>query len=167
MYGTSQRGDGYGNLYWTPKHWTHQFILANKVDAWTDNTLPTISYKYAINTIEHINDIIENNILIIKTFLLPQGDDGEVIHAKVKVCAAKFDKEQDKFLVSLGKGQANDVMVYDATIKILDTQLQRESKLEGEGQLFLFHKITDQQIIKGISSSYEVLVSWEDGSVTW
>ena len=42
------------------------FILANKVGDGTDDTIPNISHKDAIHTIQHVNDIIDNNILIEK-----------------------------------------------------------------------------------------------------
>ena len=82
-------------------------------------------------------------------FLLPQGEDGEVICAQVKARADHFDQEQQMFPVSLGEGQATDIMTYDDIIKRLDTQLQRKSKLKDKGQLLSFREITDSHIIKG------------------
>ena len=58
-------------------------------------------------------------------------------------------------------------MPYDAITKGLYMQLQRESELEDKGQFFLFWDITYHLLIKGSKSSYEVLVNWEGGSVTW
>ena len=71
------------------------------------------------------------------------------------------------FQTSLGKGQATDVMKHYAIIKILDTQLQQKSELEDKGQFFLFREITYHWINKGTNSSYDVLIIWEDWSVTW
>ena len=71
------------------------------------------------------------------------------------------------FLVSLGKGQATYIMTYDAITKGLDMQLQRESELEYKGQLLSSREIADHRLTKRSNSRYEVLVNWEDGSVTW
>ena len=70
-------------------------------------------------------------------------------------------------LVSIGEGQATYIMTYDAITKGLDMQLQRESELIDKGQLFSFRDITYHRLIKGSKSIYEVLVNWEDGSITW
>ena len=99
------------------------FISANKVDYGTDDTLPTIIYKDAIDTIQKSNDIIYNNILIRRMFLLPQGEYVEVVHAQFKVRDAQFYQEQEMLLVSPGEGQATDGMTYYAILKRLDTQL--------------------------------------------
>ena len=56
----------------------------------TDDTIPTIRYSDDINTIHHVNEIIYHKILMRKTFLLPPGENGEVIRAQVKACAAQF-----------------------------------------------------------------------------
>ena len=58
-------------------------------------------------------------------------------------------------------------MTYDAIIKRLHTQLQRESKIEDEGELFLFCEITGNRIIKITNSRYEVLFCWKNVSITW
>ena len=106
------------------------FILDNEVEDWNDDTLLDISYKDDIDTIQHVNDIIDNNILIRKTFLLPQGEDGEVIRAQVKARDAEFNLKQEMFLISLCEGQDTEVMMYNAIITIIDTLLQREFKLQ-------------------------------------
>ena len=71
------------------------------------------------------------------------------------------------FLVSLGKCQSTDIMNYYDIIKRLVMQLQRESELKNKGQALLFRNINDHTTIKVINSSYEVLVNWEYGNVTW
>ena len=43
---------------------TVHFISANEVEDGPDDTLPDISYKDAIDTIQHIHDIMDHNILI-------------------------------------------------------------------------------------------------------
>ena len=48
------------------------FISADEVEDGNDDKLPSISYNDAIDTIEHANDIRDQNILIKKTLLLPQ-----------------------------------------------------------------------------------------------
>ena len=100
-----------------------------------------ISYKYAMDTIHHFNEIIDHNIIVGKIFLLPQVKDGEVIRAQVKAWGAQFDQEQDMFLVSLEEGQATETITYDAILKVIDKQLQHESELEDKGQLLLFRDI--------------------------
>ena len=57
--------------------------------------------------------------------------------------------------------------MYDSIIKILCTKLQHESELKDKEKFLLFHDMTDNWIIKGTNSSYEVLVSWQDGYFTW
>ena len=47
------------------------FIYDNEVKDGTDDTLLTISYKYAIYTINHVNDIIDHNIIIRKKSATP------------------------------------------------------------------------------------------------
>ena len=68
------------------------FILASSVEDVTDDKLPTNSYNDYIDTIQHTNEIIDNNIIVRRTFLLSKGDDGEVIRTQVKACAAQFDQ---------------------------------------------------------------------------
>ena len=106
------------------------FISDNEVEDGNDDTLLDISYKDDIDTIQHVNDIIDNNILIRKTFLLPQGEDGEVIRAQVKARDAEFNLKQEMFLISLCEGQDTEGMMYNAIITIIDTLLQREFKLQ-------------------------------------
>ena len=90
-----------------------------------------------------------------------------MINDKFKAQYAQFDQDQEIFLVSLGERQATFIMTYDAIIKGLDMQLQYESKLKDKGQLFSFWDITDHRLIKEFNSSYEVLVNWKYGSITW
>ena len=52
---------------------TVNFIYANEVKYGTDDTVPAIRHKYAIDTIHHVNEIIDNDIIAGKTFLLLQG----------------------------------------------------------------------------------------------
>ena len=129
--------------------------------------LLTLSYNDAVYNFYQVNEIINHNIFIRKTLLLPHGEDGELIRAQVKSWTAHFDQDQDMFLVSISEVQATDSMTYDAKTKDLDMQLQRESELENKGQLFLFRDITYRRLIIGSNSSYELLVNWEYGSVTW
>ena len=129
--------------------------------------LLTLSYNDAVYNFYQVNEIINHNIFIRKTLLLPHGEDGELIRAQVKSWTAHFDQDQDMFLVSISEVQATDSMTYDAITKDLDMQLQRESELENKGQLFLFRDITYRRLIIGSNSSYELLVNWEYGSVTW
>ena len=67
------------------------FILDNKVDYGNGDTLLNIINKGAIDTIQHVNEIIENNTLIGNFLLIPQGDHGEVISAQVKSCSDQYD----------------------------------------------------------------------------
>ena len=60
------------------------FIFDNIVKYWTDDTIPRINYKNAIDTTHHVNEIINNNIITGKTFLPSYGKVGEVISAQVK-----------------------------------------------------------------------------------
>ena len=71
------------------------------------------------------------------------------------------------YLISLRKGQYTDVISYNAIIQILYTQLRRKFELKDKGQFFSFREVTDHDIIKGTNFIYEVLISWEDGYVTW
>ena len=48
------------------------FIFDNAVEDSTDDTLPAISYKDDINTIQHFNNIIDHNILFGKHFYCPR-----------------------------------------------------------------------------------------------
>ena len=89
------------------------FILDNEAQDGTDDALPDIRYTYAIDTIRQVNEIIDYNILIRKTFLFTQGEDGEFIRSQVKVCAAQFDQDQEMLLVSLCEVQATDVMTHN------------------------------------------------------
>ena len=57
---------------------------------------------------------------------------------QVKAGSAQFDQGQEMLLVSLGEGQATEIMTYDAITKGLDMQLQRESELKDKGKLFSF-----------------------------
>ena len=103
------------------------FFLAKNIKNCTDDTLLTISYKYTIDTIQNTNEIIDNNILIRKTFLLPQYKYVKVIRAQVKAHAAQLNQEKEMLLVSIGEGRATSIMTWDAIIKRLDNPLQRES----------------------------------------
>ena len=68
------------------------FIFDNAVEDSTDDTLPAIIYKDNINTIQHFNNIIDHNILIGETFLLPQGEDSNFIHSQCKARSSQFDQ---------------------------------------------------------------------------
>ena len=46
-------------------------------------------------------------------------------------------------------------------------QLQREYELEDKVQSFSFRDITYHRLINRSNSRYEVLINWEDGSITW
>ena len=46
------------------------FIFDHIVKDWTDDTIPKINYKNAIDTTHHVNEIIDHNIITGKTFLL-------------------------------------------------------------------------------------------------
>ena len=70
------------------------------------------------------------------------------------------------FLLSIDNVQETNIMIYDAIIKGIDKQLQCESQLEDKGKLFLLMDITDHNTIKGIISSYEVLINREDYNAT-
>ena len=105
------------------------FVSANEVKNGTDDTLPTLRYKYAIDTIPQANEITDHTIITGNTFLLTHGKDGEAIHDKVKYWDAQVDQEQEMFLVSLSEGQDTDIMTYDAITKGLDMKLQCESVL--------------------------------------
>ena len=70
-------------------------------------------------------------------------------------------------LVSLGEGQYTDIMTYGAIIKGIYKQLQRESELKDKGKFFSLWEITDHWNIKVGSSSYEVLVNWENDNANW
>ena len=105
------------------------FVSDDEVKDVTNNTLPKLSYKDVIDTIHQVNDNIDRQIFIGKTFLLPHDEDGDVIHDQVKARSSQFDQYHYMFLVSLGEGQATDIMTYDAITKGLDMHLQRESEL--------------------------------------
>ena len=70
------------------------------------------------------------------------------------------------FLVSLGEGQATDIMTTNAIIKGIDKKLQLKYELKDKGKLLSFRDITNHQTIKGSSYSYEVLVHWDYGNAT-
>ena len=74
------------------------FVSDNEVKYGTDYTLTTLIYKDDIDTIHPVNDIIDHNIVTRKTFLVPYGEDGEVIRAQVKAWTDQFDQEHDMFL---------------------------------------------------------------------
>ena len=141
--------------------------MDNEVEDGTDDNLPILSYKDTFGTIRQFNRIIQHNIVIRKTFLIPHGEDIKVICAQVKAWASHFYQDQEMFLVILGEVQATDIMTYDAISKGLDMKLQHESEIKDKGQFLSFWDITDHRLIKGSNSSYEVLVNWEHGSVTW
>ena len=143
------------------------FVSDNEVKDGTDNTLPTLRYKYAIDTIHQVNEIIDHSIVTKNTFLLPHGEDGEVIRDQVKSWAAQFYQDQEMFLFSLGEGQDTNIMTYDAITKGMDMQLQRKYELEDKGKFLLLQDITYHCLIKGSNSRYEVMINWEDGYVTW
>ena len=46
------------------------FIFGNMVKDWTDDTIPKINYKNAIDTTHNVNEIIDHNIITGKTFIL-------------------------------------------------------------------------------------------------
>ena len=69
-------------------------------------------------------------------------------------------------LVGIDKCQYTDVMAYNTIIKRLEKKLQCKSELEDKVQFFSFIEINDHHIIKGTNSIYEVIVSWDDVSIT-
>ena len=90
----------------------------------------TLSYKYAIATINKVKEIIDHIIVIGNNLLQPHEEDGEVIHAQVKAWAGQFNQAQGIFRFSIGVVQATDIMTYDAIIKVLEMEFQRESELK-------------------------------------
>ena len=52
------------------------------------------------------------------------------MHSQVKACGDQFDHDNKMFLVSIGEGQATDIMTYVAITKGMDMQLQRESEIK-------------------------------------
>ena len=90
---------------------TIYFISDKNVKDGTDDTLSNISYKDDIDTIQPVNDIIYNTILIGEKIPILQCEDCEVIQAQVKSRAAQFHQEQKMLLVSIGENQATDVMM--------------------------------------------------------
>ena len=92
--------------------------------------LLTLSYNDAVYNFYQVNEIINHNIFIRKTLLLPHCKDGEGIPDQVKTRSAQFDQDQQMFLVSIGEGQATGIMTYDAITKVLDMQFQRESEIQ-------------------------------------
>ena len=71
------------------------------------------------------------------------------------------------FQFSLGEGKANDITTYDAIIKSIDRQLQRDSELRDKRKFFLFRVITYHRTIQLSKYSYGLLFIWEDGNSTW
>ena len=70
------------------------FVSADEVKDVTNDTLPKLSYKDVIDNIHQVNDNIDRQIFIGKTFLLPHDEDGEVIHDQVKARSSQFDQDQ-------------------------------------------------------------------------
>ena len=54
-----------------PSTLSQSIFLANDVEDGTDNTLSDICYKDDIYTIQHVNEIIDNNILIGEKYTTP------------------------------------------------------------------------------------------------
>ena len=57
-------------------------------------------------------------------------------------------------------------MTYDAIIKGIDRQLQRDSEIKDKEKFFLFREVKDHRTIQLSRSNYELLVSWENGNAT-
>ena len=73
-------------------------------------------------------------------------------------------KHAEQFLVKLGDGSREDVMTYNSIIDILLKQMEAESQEAEDERVFIFKSIDAHQ---KVGNTFEVMVSWEDGSKTW
>jgi hypothetical protein len=105
---------------------------------------------------------------------LRDGDHGQKFRAKVVKQVMDREAENNeriKFLVSLGDGEYEEIMAYNELSDLIERQHTQEAS--GELEVFTFKGVTDHQgplrksdpRYKG--SSYNVLMTWEDGSKSW
>ena len=73
-------------------------------------------------------------------------------------------KHAEQFLVKLGDGSREDVMTYNSIIDILLKQMEAESQEAEDERVFIFKSIDAH---RKVGNTFEVMVSWEDGSKTW
>ena len=100
--------------------------------------------------------------------------DDQKIRAKVVKQVNDRDAENHqriKFLISIGDDEIEELIAYNELSDIIEEQNNAEAK--GETEIFTFRNILDHQgPLNGndprhMGSSYNVKVSWEDGTETW
>ena len=110
--------------------------------------------------------------LIGMTFL--HDVDDQKIRAKVVKQVNDRDAENHqriKFLISMGDDEIEELIAYNELSDIIEEQQNSEAK--GETEIFTFRGILEHQgplnthDPRYMGSSYNVKVSWEDGSETW
>ena len=99
--------------------------------------------------------------LIGKTFLREREDDGTIHRAKIMQRIENADNISDQYLVKVGKDR-EEVMNYNSIIDLLNKQIYR--KESNPDNAYSFKSIKDH---KKTGSSYEVLVEWDGGEMTW
>jgi len=121
---------------------------------------------------------IDPGTLIGRTYLTPPQDDGQRYRAKI--VRQIIDHEEGieknpartKFLVSIGKAKADEIIAYSDILDYLNEQAVAE-EVDPSEQLWQFKDIIGHEgplrpgdpSYKG--SSYNVLVAWEDGTQTY
>ena len=121
---------------------------------------------------------IDPSSLIGRTYLTPKQDDGQRYRAKIvrQIIEHEEGLEQHptrtKFLVSIGKAKADEIISYSDILDYLGEQVRTE-EMDPEEKLWRFKDIIGHEgplkpsdpNYKG--STYNVLVAWEDGTQTY
>ena len=128
------------------------------------------SREYALPDVRAIT--FNPDELLGRTFLKQPTEDGERLRARIvrKVIEMENNKEKIKFLVSLPDQDQDEILSYNEIIDIIADQYDEEQN--NPEKVWLFKAITAHEgplssrhpNYKG--AKYNVLVQWEDGSVT-
>ena len=101
--------------------------------------------------------------IIGRTFLLEREVDGTVHRAEVTKRLKQAEDEAEQYLVRVGDGR-QEVMTYNAVLEALNAQLEREANQTDEERMWIFKEVQEHRKRDG---KWEVLMKWEDDSVTW
>ena len=116
--------------------------------------------------------------LVVRTFLLPPGDNGERLRAKVTRKVVEVIKKTDgervqnlSYILGIGNGKVEEIISYNQLVDHLEAAANEDNKISED--LYKFRALIGHQgLLKATDPNwkgckYNVLVDWETGEKTY